>query len=70
MWGVLTPADDHPRSLGRRTIEVGVAAFHGFYVSNWPYQTAAAKADALPPLLVFLLPQRYFIRGIQWTGYR
>jgi multiple sugar transport system permease protein len=58
------------RSLERRTLEVGVAAFHGFYVSNWPYQMAAATAAALPLLLVFLLAQRYFIRGIQLTGFR
>jgi ABC-type glycerol-3-phosphate transport system permease component len=48
----------------------GVAAFHGFYVSNWPHQMAAAMAAALPLLLVFLLAQRYFILGIQWTGFR
>ncbi len=58
------------RSLDRRTVEVGVAAFHGFYASNWPYQMAAAVAAALPLLLVFLLAQRYFIRGIQLTGFR
>lgn len=58
------------RSLDRRTVEVGVAAFHGFYASNWPFQMAAAVAAALPLLLVFLLAQRYFIRGIQLTGFR
>lgn len=58
------------RSLDHRTVEVGVAAFHGFYTSNWPFQMAAAVAAALPLLLVFLLAQRYFIRGIQLTGFR
>jgi multiple sugar transport system permease protein len=58
------------RSLDQRTLEVGVAAFHGFYASNWPYQMAAAVVAAVPLLLVFLLAQRYFIRGIQLTGFR
>ena len=58
------------RSLDHRTMEVGVAAFHGFYTSNWPYQMAAAVTALVPLLLVFLLLQRYFIRGIQWSGFR
>ncbi|HSC59055.1 MAG TPA: carbohydrate ABC transporter permease [Gemmatimonadales bacterium] len=58
------------RSLELRTVEVGVASFHGFYYSNWPYQMAAAVAAALPLVLVFLAAQRYFIRGIQLTGFK
>jgi multiple sugar transport system permease protein len=57
-------------SLDHRTVEVGVAAFHGLYASNWPSQMAAAITALVPLLLVFLLLQRYFIRGIQWTGFR
>jgi len=56
------------RSLDRRTVEVGVAAFHGFYYSNWPYQMAAAVAAVVPLLVVFTVAQRYFIRGIVLTG--
>lgn len=56
------------RSLELRTIEVGVATFHGFYYSDWPYQMAAAVAAALPLLLVFWAARRYFIRGIHLTG--
>lgn len=58
------------RSLELRTVEVGVASFHGFYYSNWPYQMAAAVTAAVPLLLVFLVAQRYFIRGIQLTGFK
>jgi len=58
------------RSLDRRTVEVGVASFHGFYYSHWPYQMAAAVAAVLPLLLVFLAAQRYFIRGIQLSGFK
>ena len=58
------------RSLDRRTVEVGVASFHGFFYSNWPLQMAAAVTAVIPLLLVFLLAQRHFIRGIQLSGFK
>jgi multiple sugar transport system permease protein len=58
------------RSLDRRLIEVGVASFHGFYYSNWPYQMAAAVTAVLPLVLVFLVAQRYFVRGIVMSGFK
>lgn len=56
------------RSMGMRTVEVGIASFHSFYYSNWPYQMAAAVTAIAPILLIFFLAQRYFVRGIQLTG--
>ena len=58
------------RSMSLRTVEVGIASFHGLYYANWPYQMAAAVTALLPVLVVFLLTQRYFTRGIQLTGLR
>jgi multiple sugar transport system permease protein len=58
------------RSMGMRTVEVGIASFHGLYYANWPYQMAAAVTALVPVLLVFLLTQRHFSRGIQLTGLR
>jgi multiple sugar transport system permease protein len=56
------------RSMEMRTVEVGVAQFHSFYYSNWPYQMAAAVTALVPIVVVFFLAQRYFVRGIQLTG--
>ena len=56
------------RSIEMRTVEVGIASFHSFYSSNWPYQMAAAVTAIAPILLIFFLAQRYFVRGIQLTG--
>jgi multiple sugar transport system permease protein len=56
------------RSLEMRTVEVGVAAFHSYYYSNWPYQMAAAVSALVPIGIVFFVAQRYFVRGIQLTG--
>ncbi|HXE56409.1 MAG TPA: carbohydrate ABC transporter permease [Gemmatimonadales bacterium] len=58
------------RSLDLRTVEVGVASFHGFYYAHWPYQMAAAVTATLPLLLVFLVAQRHFVRGLQLTGFK
>ena len=56
------------RSMEMRTVEVGIASFHSYYYTNWPYQMASAVTAIVPILVVFFLAQRYFVRGIQLTG--
>jgi multiple sugar transport system permease protein len=56
------------RSMEMRTVEVGVAAFHSYYYSNWPYQMATAVTALVPIFVVFFAAQRFFVRGIQLTG--
>jgi len=56
------------RSMGMRTVELGVASFHSLYYTNWPYQMASAVTALVPILILFALTQRYFVRGIQLTG--
>jgi multiple sugar transport system permease protein len=58
------------RSMSLRTVEVGIASFHGLYYANWPFQMAAAVTALVPVMAVFLLTQRHFTRGIQLTGLR
>jgi len=58
------------RSMAMRTVEVGIASFHGVFVTNWPYQMAAAVVAVVPVLLLFAFTQRYFVRGIQMTGFK
>jgi multiple sugar transport system permease protein len=56
------------QSLEMRPLEVGIASFHTLYMSNWPYQMAAAVVAVLPLVVIFFLTQKYFIRGITMTG--
>lgn len=56
------------RSMAMRPVEVGIAAFHGLYFANWPFQMAAAVTAVIPILVLFLFTQRYFVRGIQLAG--
>jgi multiple sugar transport system permease protein len=58
------------RSVEMRTVEVGIASFHGTYVTNWPYQMAAAVTAVIPIVMLFALTQRFFVRGIQMTGFK
>lgn len=58
------------RSMAMRVVEVGIASFHGTYEVNWPYQMAAGVTAVLPIVVLFLLTQRYFVRGIQMEGFR
>jgi multiple sugar transport system permease protein len=58
------------QSMEMRTVEVGIASFHGLYYANWPYQMAAAVTALAPVLIAFLASQRFFTRGIQLTGLR
>lgn len=58
------------RSMEMRVVEVGIASFHGTYVTNWPYQMAAGVAAVVPVVLLFLFTQRYFVQGIQMEGIR
>jgi len=51
-----------------RTVEVGIASFSAMHQTDWPHQMAAAVVVILPILLVFLVAQKYFVRGITLTG--
>jgi multiple sugar transport system permease protein len=58
------------RSVHMEVVEVGIASFHGLYYTNWPFQMAAAVTAVVPLVVLFLAAQRYFIRGIQLTGFK
>ncbi len=52
-------------SLHMRTLEVGLSIFKNSYGgTNWPLQMTAAVVVMLPILLVFLLLQKHFVKGI------
>lgn len=56
-------------SMEMRTLEVGLSVFKdSFGGTNWPLQMTAAVIVLIPVLIVFLLTQRFFTRGIALTG--
>ncbi|MBI1806565.1 MAG: carbohydrate ABC transporter permease [Ignavibacteria bacterium] len=54
--------------MDMRTVEVGIANFSSLYQTDWPHQMAAAVVVMLPIVLVFVIAQKYFVRGITLTG--
>jgi multiple sugar transport system permease protein len=55
-------------SENMRTIPVGLSAFQGQFNVRWNLLMAAAVAAMLPVLVVYVLAQKWFIKGITITG--
>ncbi|MDJ0618674.1 MAG: carbohydrate ABC transporter permease [Calothrix sp. MO_192.B10] len=51
-----------------RTVQLALAEFQELFTSNWSLLMAAVIIATIPVLLIFLLGQRQFIRGIASTG--
>ena len=51
-----------------RTIPVGLSKFQGQYNTRWELLMAGAVTAMLPILVVFMMAQKWFIRGITITG--
>ncbi len=50
------------------TISVGLASFSGEFVTPWDQVMAAATITTLPAVLIFLVLQRYLVRGLTAGG--
>jgi len=51
-----------------RTIQLGLIVFRQRFTTDWGPLMAGVTIATAPMLLVFLLAQRYFVRGIALTG--
>lgn len=52
----------------RYTLPVGLASFSGEFQAEWEMIMTGATVATLPTLLVFILFQRYIIRGVMLAG--
>jgi multiple sugar transport system permease protein len=50
------------------TVQLTLASFQEQFTNNWPLMMAAAVIATLPVMILFLLGQRQFIRGVATTG--
>lgn len=51
-----------------KTVQLALASFQEQFTNNWPLMMAAVVIATLPVVLLFLVGQRQFIRGIATTG--
>jgi len=56
------------RDLDQYTTTVGLAFFQGQYVGKWPEMMAGAMVSLVPMITLFVIAQKYFVRGIALTG--
>lgn len=59
---IVTNSDDF------RTLTVGLSYFQDEYSTQFNYMMAGSVMNIIPILIVFLLLQRYFVRGIALSG--
>ncbi|BBW96965.1 carbohydrate ABC transporter permease [Geobacillus icigianus] len=50
------------------TLPLGLNSFKGQYISYWNYIMAASMVFTLPVLIIYAFFNRYFIKGISFTG--
>ncbi len=51
-----------------RTIPVGLSSFQGQYSTEWHLLMAGSVVALLPVLLIYILAQKWFVRGITLSG--
>ncbi len=71
MWtwnDFLWPLVTLPFNEGAYTLQLGLATFQTGHLTDWNLLMAGNVMSMLPMLLLFLLAQRWFIRGIATTG--
>lgn len=52
-----------------RPVVVGLSVFQDQYFTQWELLMAAATVSTVPVLIVFLVAQRWFVRGIATSGF-
>jgi len=50
------------------TVQLGLAMFRQQYFTSWGYLLAATTVVTIPAVTIFIFLQRYFARGIAFTG--
>jgi multiple sugar transport system permease protein len=55
-------------SIDMRTIPIGLSSFQGQYNTEWHLLMTGAVIALLPVLIIYILGQNWFVRGIAFSG--
>jgi multiple sugar transport system permease protein len=67
-WNDLIDPIIYLRDIQTFTVTAGLSLFQGQYIGRWPLLMAGALVSVLPMILLFIVAQRQFVRGIALTG--
>ena len=67
-WNDLIDPIIYLRDIPSLTVTAGLSLFQGQYVGRWPLLMAGALVSVLPMVVLFIVAQRHFVRGIAMTG--
>lgn len=56
------------KSIEKKTLAIGLAAFQGLYTTDWTLLMAASVIVLLPILIVYIFNQKFFTKGIAMSG--
>lgn len=63
-WGPLI----YLQSTDKKTLALGLSVFQGIYQTEYHYLMAATLVVLMPVIILFILSQRYFVKGIVMSG--
>lgn len=69
-WNNFQTAIIYINTLRKQTLPVGLQAFNQQFGTEYTILMAGSVLALLPILLLFIIFQRYFVQGIQFTGLR
>ena len=67
-WNDLIDPIIYLRDIETLTVTAGLSLFQGQYVGRWPLLMAGALVSVIPMIILFVVAQRHFVRGIALTG--
>ena len=67
-WNDLIDPIIYLRDIDSLTVTAGLSLFQGQYVGRWPLLMAGALVSVIPMIILFVIAQRHFVRGIAMTG--
>ena len=67
-WNDLIDPIIYLRDLDSLTVTAGLSLFQGQFVGKWPLLMAGALVSVIPMIVLFVIAQRHFVRGIALTG--
>src|SRR3954465_5355013 len=67
-WNDLIDPLIYLRDLGQYTTTVGLSFFQGQFVGKWPEMMSGALVSLVPMIVLFVIAQKHFVRGIAISG--